>query len=213
MNKFTKISATALFALFLTACDKPADKPANNAKPETTQQTEAAKPAEATQQAEAAKPAEATKPAETAPALSAEEQEKADYEKLVAWNQQQGAAQAQSQQKLQQELQAAIVAQDENKAKAAIEEFNKTVQASIASLDALEIKSDLIKSAQTKTKNVLALASELLVAQANVKDEAEQKVYVEKAQQLQNEMQALAQLRAQIEAKLHPAPAQAPAAK
>jgi len=201
MNKFTKISATALFALFLTACDKPADKPANNAKPETAQQTEAAKPAEA------------TKPAETAPALSAEEQEKADYEKLVAWNQQQGAAQAQSQQKLQQELQAAIVAQDENKAKAAIEEFNKTVQASIASLDALEIKSDLIKSAQTKTKNVLALASELLVAQANVKDEAEQKVYVEKAQQLQNEMQALAQLSAQIEAKLNPAPAQAPAAK
>ena len=213
MNKFTKISATALFALFLTACDKPADKPANNAKPETAQQTEAAKPAEATQQAEVAKPAEATKPAETAPALSAEEQEKADYEKLVAWNQQQGAAQAQSQQKLQQELQAAIVAQDENKAKAAIEEFNKTVQASIASLDALEIKSDLIKSAQTKTKNVLALASELLVAQANVKDEAEQKVYVEKAQQLQNEMQALAQLSAQIEAKLNPAPAQAPAAK
>lgn len=213
MNKFTKISATALFALFLTACDKPADKPANNAKPETTQQAEAAKPAEATQQAEAAKPAEATKPAETAPALSAEEQEKADYEKLVAWNQQQGAAQAQSQQKLQQELQAAIVAQDENKAKAAIEEFNKTVQASIASLDALEIKSDLIKSAQTKTKNVLALASELLVAQANVKDEAEQKAYVEKAQQLQSEMQALAQLSAQIEAKLNPAPAQAPAAK
>ena len=213
MNKFTKISATALFALFLTACDKPADKPANNAKPETAQQTEVAKPAEATQQAEAAKPAEATKPAETAPALSAEEQEKADYEKLIAWNQQQGAAQAQSQQKLQQELQAAIVAQDENKAKAAIEEFNKTVQASIASLDALEIKSDLIKSAQTKTKNVLALASELLVAQANVKDEAEQKVYVEKAQQLQNEMQALAQLSAQIEAKLNPAPAQAPAAK
>ena len=213
MNKFTKISVTALFALFLTACDKPADKPANNAKPETAQQTEVAKPTEATQQAEAAKPAEATKPAETAPALSAEEQEKADYEKLVAWNQQQGAAQAQSQQKLQQELQAAIVAQDENKAKAAIEEFNKTVQASIASLDALEIKSDLIKSAQTKTKNVLALASELLVAQANVKDEAEQKVYVEKAQQLQSEMQALAQLSAQIEAKLNPAPAQAPAAK
>ena len=213
MNKFTKISATVLFALFLTACDKPADKPANNAKPETAQQTEVAKPTEATQQAEAAKPAEATKPAETAPALSAEEQEKADYEKLVAWNQQQGAAQAQSQQKLQQELQAAIVAQDENKAKAAIEEFNKTVQASIASLDALEIKSDLIKSAQTKTKNVLALASELLVAQANVKDEAEQKVYVEKAQQLQSEMQALAQLSAQIEAKLNPAPAQAPAAK
>ncbi len=54
MNKFTKISATALFALFLTACDKPADKPAP-AKPETTQpapeaKQEAAKPAEAQHQ-------------------------------------------------------------------------------------------------------------------------------------------------------------------
>ena len=42
MNKFTKISATALFALFLTACDKPADKPAQ-AKPETTQPAPEAK--------------------------------------------------------------------------------------------------------------------------------------------------------------------------
>ena len=36
MNKLIKISATALFALFLTACDKPADKPAP-AKSEATQ--------------------------------------------------------------------------------------------------------------------------------------------------------------------------------
>ena len=42
MKKFTKISATALFALFLTACDKPADKPAP-AKPETTQPAPEAK--------------------------------------------------------------------------------------------------------------------------------------------------------------------------
>ena len=42
MNKFTKISATALFALFLTACDKPADKQAP-AKPETTQPAPEAK--------------------------------------------------------------------------------------------------------------------------------------------------------------------------
>lgn len=195
MNKFTKISATALFALFLTACDKPADKPADAAKPETTQTTEAAKPAE------------------TAPALSAEEQEKADYEKLIAWNKEQGAAQAQSQQKLQQELQAAIAANDENKAKEAIEEFNKTVQTSIASLDSLDVKSDLIKSAKDKTKDVLSLASELLVAQANLKTEADQKAYAEKAMKLQGEMQSLAELGAQIEAKFNPAPAQAPAAE
>ena len=53
MNKLIKISATALFALFLTACDKPADKPAP-AKPETTQPAPEAKQ-------EAAKPAEAAK--------------------------------------------------------------------------------------------------------------------------------------------------------
>lgn len=38
MSKFTKISALALFSLFLTACDKPADKPATAAaKPEAAQ--------------------------------------------------------------------------------------------------------------------------------------------------------------------------------
>ena len=68
MNKFTKISATALFALFLTACDKPADKPAP-AKPEATQ------PAPEVKQ-ETAKPAEATKPAEVTP-----NQEQAYYNK------------------------------------------------------------------------------------------------------------------------------------
>ncbi|OOF58780.1 lipoprotein HlpB [Rodentibacter myodis] len=184
MNKFTKMSAAALLALFLTACDKPADKTADVAKPETTQ-----------------------------PAMSAEAQEKADYEKLIAWNQAQGAAQAQNQQKLQQELTAAIEAKDENKAKTAVEEYNKTVQATIASLDALDIKSDLINAAKNKTKDVLTLASELLVDQLNVKTEEDQKAYAEKATKLQAEMQALAQLGAQIEAKYNPAPVQAPAAE
>ncbi|OOF50843.1 lipoprotein HlpB [Rodentibacter trehalosifermentans] len=195
MNKLTKISATALLALFLTACDKPADK-ADTAKPETNQ------------------PAEA-------PAMTAEAQEKADYEKLVAWNKDQGAMQTQSQQKLQQELQAAIAEKDENKAKAAVEEFNKSVQGSIASLDALDVKSDLIGNAKNKTKEVLTLASELLVAQANVKTEEDQKAYAEKAMQLQVEIQSLAELDAQIKAKFNPAPVQpateqptqAPAAK
>ncbi|OOF54860.1 lipoprotein HlpB [Rodentibacter genomosp. 2] len=191
MNKLTKITATALFTLFLTACDKAADKTADAAKPETTQQTEAAKPAET-----------------TAPAMTAEAQEKADYEKLIAWNQEQGAVQAQNQQKLQQALSAAAAAKDENKAKAAIEEFNKNVQASIASLDALDLKSDLISNAKNQTKEVLTLASQLLVTQANVKTEADQKAYAEQAAQLQSKMQALAELGAQIEAKFNPAPVQ-----
>lgn len=207
MNKLTKITATALFTLFLTACDKAADKTADTAKPETTQQTDATKPAET-----------------AAPAMSAEAQEKADYEKLIAWNQEQGAVQAQNQQKLQQELSAAIEAKDENKVKAAIDEFNKNVQASIASLDALDVKSDLINNAKNQTKEVLTLASQLLVAQANIKTEEDQKAYAEKATELQNKMQSLATLGAQIEAKFNPAPvqpaapnaeqpAQAPAAK
>ncbi|OOF66161.1 lipoprotein HlpB [Rodentibacter sp. Ppn85] len=190
MNKLTKVTATALFALFLTACDKAADKTANTAKPETTQQAETAKPTEA------------------APVMSAEAQEKADYDKLIAWNQEQGAVQAQNQQKLQQELTAAAEAKDENKAKAAIEEFNKNVQASIASLDALDVKSDLIGSAKNQTKEVLTLAGQLLIAQANVKTEADQKAYAEKAAELQNKMQSLAELGAKIEAKFNPAPVQ-----
>ncbi|MBF0752340.1 MULTISPECIES: lipoprotein HlpB [unclassified Pasteurella] len=191
MNKLAKITATALFALFLTACDK-ADKTADTPKPAET----------------------------TAPAMSVEAQEKADYEKLIAWNQEQGAVQAQNQQKLQQELNAAAETKDENKAKAAIEAFNKNVQASIASLDALDVKSDLIGNAKNQTKEVLTLASQLLVAQANVKTEADQKAYAEKAVELQNKMQSLAELGAQIEAKFNPAPVQpdassteAPAAK
>ena len=104
MNKFTKISATALFALFLTACDKPADKPAP-AKPETTQPAPEAKQ-------ESAKPAEAT------PA-----QEQADYNKLLEWNASQAQAQMAAQQKLQSDLTAAVQAKDEKKIEEAIKTF------------------------------------------------------------------------------------------
>ncbi|VEH66576.1 Uncharacterised protein [Rodentibacter pneumotropicus] len=82
--------------------------------------------------------------------------------------------------KLQQALSAAAESKDENKAKAAVEEFNKSVQTSIASLDALDVKSDLISNAKNQTKEVLTLASQLLVAQANVKTEADQKLTLKK---------------------------------
>ena len=85
MNKFTKISATALFALFLTACDKPADKPAQrNLKLLSLRQKLNKKQQN---QLEAAKPAEAT------PA-----QEQADYNKLLEWNASQAQAQMAAQQ-------------------------------------------------------------------------------------------------------------------
>ena len=93
MTKFTKISATALFALFLTACDKPADKAAEAPKAEATPAAQTQAPA----QTETAKPAVQ---------LSAEElaQGKADLQKILDWNKAQEQAANAAQQKLQTEL-------------------------------------------------------------------------------------------------------------
>ena len=199
MNKFTKISATALFALFLTACDKPADKPAP-AKPETTQPAPEAKQ-------EAAKPAEAT------PA-----QEQADYNKLLEWNASQAQAQMAAQQKLQSDLTAAVQAKDEKKIEEAIKTFNKTVEDTIASLDKLEVASPSVKNIKDQNKEVLALSSELLVEQLGLAtqkapSEAQTKALQEKVQKLQTAVVKLQQDSAALAQKFAPAAPAAPAAK
>ena len=198
MNKFTKISATALFALFLTACDKPADKPAP-AKPETTQPAPEAKQ-------EAAKPAEAT------PA-----QEQADYNKLLEWNASQAQAQMAAQQKLQSDLTAAVQAKDEKKVEEAIKTFNKSVEDAIASLDKLDVTSPSVKSIKDQNKEVLALSSELLVEQLNFATKApteeQTKALQEKVQKLQAAVVKLQQDSAALAQKFAPAAPAAPAAK
>ena len=198
MNKFTKISATALFALFLTACDKPADKPAP-AKPETTQPAPEAKQ-------ESAKPAEAT------PA-----QEQADYNKLLEWNASQAQAQMAAQQKLQSDLTAAIQAKDEKKIEEAIKTFNKTVEDTIASLDKLEVASPSVKSIKDQNKEVLALSSELLVDQLNLATKApteeQTKAYQAKVEKLQAAVAKLQKDGADLAQKFAPAAPAAPAAK
>ena len=195
MNKFTKISATALFALFLTACDKPADKPAP-AKTETTQPAPEAKQ-------EAAKPAEAT------PA-----QEQADYNKLLEWNASQAQAQMAAQQKLQSDLTAAVQAKDEKKIEEAIKTFNTTVEDTIASLDKLEVASPSVKSIKDQNKEVLALSSELLVDQLNLATKApteeQTKAYQAKVEKLQAAVAKLQKDGADLAQKFAPA---APAAK
>ena len=195
MNKFTKISATALFALFLTACDKPADKPAP-AKPETTQPAPEAKQ-------EAAKPAEAT------PA-----QEQADYNKLLEWNASQAQAQMAAQQKLQSDLTAAVQAKDEKKIEEAIKTFNKTVEDTIASLDKLEVASPSVKNIKDQNKEVLALSSELLVDQLNLATKApteeQTKAYQAKVEKLQAAVAKLQKDGADLAQKFAPA---SPAAK
>ena len=199
MNKFTKISATALFALFLTACDKPADKPAP-AKPETTQPAPEAKQ-------EAAQPAEAATPA----------QEQADYNKLLEWNASQAQAQMAAQQKLQSDLTAAVQAKDEKKIEEAIKTFNKTVEDTIASLDKLDITAPSVKSIKDQNKEVLALSSELLVDQLNLATKApteeQTKAYQAKVEKLQAAVAKLQKDGADLAQKFAPAAPAAPAAK
>ena len=189
MNKFTKISATALLALFLTACDKPADK-APEAK---------------------------TEAAQTQAVSEVKVDEKGDYQKLVDWNKAQEQTQLQSQQKFQQDLVAAVQAQDEKKVKEAIETFNQSVKDTITSLDALDVKAESIKSIKEQTKNVLSLASGLLVDQANMsftnptQTPEQQKAYAEKAEVLRKAMAELQKQSVELEQKFNPAPVAAPA--
>ena len=189
MNKFTKISATALLALFLTACDKPADK-APETKPEAAQ---------------------------TQAVSEVKVDEKGDYQKLVDWNKAQEQTQLQSQQKFQQDLVAAVQAQDEKKVKEAIETFNQSVKDTITSLDTLDVKAESIKSIKEQTKNVLSLASGLLVDQANMsftnptQTPEQQKAYAEKAEALRNAMAELQKQSIELEQKFNPAPVAAPA--
>lgn len=204
MNKLIKISATALFALFLTACDKPADKPAP-AKPEATQ------PAPEVKQ-ETAKPAEATKPAEVTPT-----QEQADYNKLLEWNASQAQAQMAAQQKLQSDLTAAVQAKDDKKVEEAIKTFNKTVEDTIASLDKLDVTSPSVKNIKDQNKEVLALSSELLVDQLNLATKApteeQTKAYQAKVEKLQAAVAKLQKDGADLAQKFAPAAPVAPATK
>ena len=148
MTKFTKISATALFALFLTACDKPANKPAETAAPEKT-------PAAATQE-EAAKPAtEAAKPA----AADEMAQGKADLEKVLAWDSQNQGQMV----KLQQELQAKAASGDPKQIEEAVKGFTAYIDDTIKSLDSLDIKNTQVVDFRTLAKDVLGLSRDVMV--------------------------------------------------
>ncbi|WP_303817486.1 lipoprotein HlpB [Actinobacillus minor] len=164
MTKFTKISATALFALFLTACDKPASKPAEATKPAET--TPATQPAEAAPAAKVA--TEAPKVETTAPAvqLSAEElaQGKADFKKILDWNK----TQEQIANAAQKTLQEKLASQDPKQIEAALTEFTKTVEDTIKSLDAVEVKNALVKTFKEKTKEVLGLSNTIVTDSVKV---------------------------------------------
>lgn len=149
MTKLTKISATALVALFLAACDKPAEKApaaepakAEPAKAETSQTQPAA--------------TESVKPVE---ALS--EAAKADFQKLVEWNTSQESSMAAAQAELQQKL----ATQDPKQIQEGLNAFNKKVEDTLKSLDTIEVADAQMKAFKEKTKSVLMLSSEVLSEQ------------------------------------------------
>lgn len=155
MTKFTKISATALFALFLTACDKPANKPAETVAPEKT-------PAAATQEKAAAPATEAAKPAtEAAKPAAADEmaQGKADLEKVLAWDSQNQGQMV----KLQQELQAKAASGDPKQIEEAVKGFTAYIDDTIKSLDSLDIKNAQVVDFRTLAKDVLGLSRDVMV--------------------------------------------------
>ena len=199
MTKFTKISATALFALYLTACDKPADKAAEAPKAEATPaaqtqapaQTETTTPAQSSAQTETAKPAVQ---------LSAEElaQGKADLQKILDWNKAQEQAANAAQQKLQTEL----ATNDPKKVEAALVEFIKTVDETVKTLDAVEVKSPLVAAFKAKTKEVLTLSSSIVADSVKVMAQPtpeSQNALAEKTQQLIQEGNVLQQLQAELQ--------------
>ena len=193
MTKLTKISATALFALFLTACDKPADKAAEVPKAEAT-------PAAQTQAPVAQKetaPAETAKPAVQ---LSAEElaQGKTDLQKILDWNKAQEQAANAAQQKLQTEL----TTNDPKKVEAALVEFTKTVDETVKTLDAVEVKSPLVVAFKAKTKEVLTLSSSIVADSVKVMSQPtpeSQNALAEKTQKLIQEGNVLQQLQAELQ--------------
>ena len=148
MTKFTKISATALFALFLTACDKPANKPAETAAPEKA-------PAAATQEKAAAPATEAAKPA----AADEMAQGKADLEKVLAWDSQNQGQMV----KLQQELQAKAASGDPKQIEEAVKGFTAYIDDTIKSLDSLDIKNAQVVDFRTLAKDVLGLSRDVMV--------------------------------------------------
>ena len=193
MTKLTKISATALFALFLTACDKPADKAAEVPKAEATPAAQTQAPVAQQETA----PAETAKPAVQ---LSAEElaQGKTDLQKILDWNKAQEQAANAAQQKLQTEL----ATNDPKKVEAALVEFTKTVDETVKTLDAVEVKSPLVVAFKAKTKEVLTLSSSIVADSVKVMAQPtpeSQNALAEKTQKLIQEGNVLQQLQAELQ--------------
>lgn len=156
MNKLTKISATALIALFLAACDKPAQKTpaATETKPAETQTPAVTETKSNEKQSSAVSE---TKPAVEAPSAEAI----ADFQKIVTWNAEQEQALASSQAELQEKL----ASKDPKQIQEGLSQFTKKVDEVVKSLESINISDEQVKAFKEKTKSVLVLSSDLIAEQ------------------------------------------------
>lgn len=192
MNKFTKISAATLFALFLAACDKPAEKAAI---PEPAKQ-EATQPAEAPKAAEEAR----SEVAKTEVAAADTMQGAEDFKKLLEWKQ----TQEQNFTAVQAELEQQIASQDKAKIEQSLEMFKGKIADILSGLDALEVKSPEVNVFKAKAKENLELLNGLVVesvkAMTTPTPELQNSIQ-EKLQSLQQSTSELNQIQMELEKK------------
>lgn len=196
MNKLTKISATALVALFLAACDKPAEKAPSATETKATETQTQAPAATETKPAEAQAPATTeAKPAVEAPSAEA----MADFQKIVAWNAEQEQALASSQAELQQKL----ASQDPKQMQEGLSQFTKKVDEVIKSLETINVSDEQVKTFKEKTKDVLALSGSLIADQVKAisspDDEAIKQSLQQKTQELIESGTELQKLQADLQ--------------
>lgn len=173
MTKFTKITAAALFAMFLTACDKPTSN---------TENTQASVPT-----------ADSVQTANVTEAQGIE-----DFKKIVEWNKSQEKDIVSAQADLQQKL----ATQDKAQIEEGFNTFRQKVDAVLKSLDAVEVKHPDVANFKAKTKETIALSNELIAdsvkamaspteeLQASIQEETQKFLQAsEELQKLQLELQ------------------------
>lgn len=216
MTKFTKITSAALFALFLTACDKPAEKKAEAPAPSTQTQevakapevkVEETKPAEAKPaetKAEEAKPAEVktevakaeSKPAEAPKAL---EGGAAEFQKLVDW----GKAQEEIMNKAAAEMEQIAATKDAKKIQDGVTKMQSVFTDALKSLDGIEVKDTDVGTFKQKTKEVMELLQNLMVISSKAAAQPEKEAeFQEEAKGVAMKMMTLAPEMQKMEAEL-----------
>lgn len=190
MKNLAKVSAAALLAMLLAACDKPANKTETKQEPAPAAQPAAEAPKEAAPAAAPAPAAEAPKEAAPAAAPAPAQQPAAapaagaeDFKKLLDWQK----AQEQEIQKAVTEAVGALGDKAQDPAavqEATVKAISSRIDAIKSSVSSLNIQDAEVKSLQDKVVELMTLSAEVFSAGNPTTPEATQAV-MEKAQKMQ----------------------------